>query len=294
MLHGPQHVGAPVRPPQQGKETVVHALHAHGDAVDARSQIGVHGPAGQQGFGIGLHADLGPGRQMEMPVDTLQHGGLEVGRQQAGRTAAEKDALHRPSAQARGPKIQLAQQAVPVGRHPGRTVGRGRAQRQGVEGAVAAAGAAERDVDVDEHGGKGRGWAGMTAQAGEERAPGRQSASRLGKNDGTAYILLLAMATRRRRPALRDARSSRCFGEIYGHPFSMPRPRPVEGRDSHSACLPGREHAGSLPRAGQSGSLAGHRARHARLPGQEGPAGPAARPSRTARAARAGHRPGRP
>ena len=161
MLHGPQHVGAPVRPPQQGKETVVHALHAHGDAVDARGQIALHGPAGQQGFGVGLHADLGPGSQMEMPVDALQHGGLEIGRQQAGRTAAEKDALHRPPAQTRGPKVQLAQQVIPVGRHQGRGIGRGRAQRQGVEGAVAAAGAAEGDVDVNEHGGRGAdadGW----------------------------------------------------------------------------------------------------------------------------------------
>lgn len=52
MLHCPQHVGAPVRPPQQGKETVVHALHAHGDAVDARSQIGVHGPRASRDSGL--------------------------------------------------------------------------------------------------------------------------------------------------------------------------------------------------------------------------------------------------
>ena len=150
--HRVQAVLGPVRPSQQAQHAFIQALDADGQTVHARRQILRHALASPQGFGIGLQGDFSFGAERETAGQALQHNAHNARRQQAGRAPAEKNGLHLGSAQAVAPMGQLQQQGVQIVAQQGRRGGlHATAQRDGMKGAVAAARAAEGNVDINEH-----------------------------------------------------------------------------------------------------------------------------------------------
>jgi hypothetical protein len=132
-----------MHPPQAPQVGIVERLHAERDPVDPRLAIAAK-PPGLDAGRVGLEGHLGVGVDAPGPADGVQDGAHGFGPHERGRAAAEEDARHRASGNARGGVADLP----PERREKALLVHRPVAH-MAVEVAIGAFGGAEGPMHID-------------------------------------------------------------------------------------------------------------------------------------------------
>ena len=178
-VDGAPDVGRVVRALEGGEHRRHRGLHP--DADPGEASVGEDAQRLRRDrVGVGLGGDLGVGSEAEPLADAGQHAHQVVRRQQGRRAAADEDGRHGRGAgpEHRGREVKLGQRRVGVGGHA-RAVNPELGQRVGVEVAVAATDAAERNVDVDAEGATGQ-----LAEGGPGQLPRRRGGLPVGQGAG--------------------------------------------------------------------------------------------------------------
>ena len=100
---------------ERAQRGVVEALHADRQARDAGRAEGAEALA-LEGAGVGLERDLAARLQRQPRADVGQQAVDALGREQAGRAAADEDAVHAPAPDQRQRGFQVGAQRVEVAR----------------------------------------------------------------------------------------------------------------------------------------------------------------------------------
>jgi hypothetical protein len=156
FLHGGQGLGAVMHAADGLQVPVVEALHADGQARDARAAVGAEALL-LEGAGVGLQRDFAARVEPQARADVGQQPVDGLGCEQAGRAAADEDAVHRAAPDEGQGGFEVGHQRVEVagGGHVAARLVR-------VEVAVGALAQAPGDVHVQRQ----RRQAGQLQQAG--------------------------------------------------------------------------------------------------------------------------------